>query len=455
MSMSSRTKKPVSSLHPALHFESDLVSVGILDASGRVGFVSRRTGQLPAYVSPQAASGHKYQIEDRSVHPAPAPYSRLKGRWDPADLERFCKDGTSPTFVEFLSYVRSELLGQIEFARPEIASLVSCWIAGTYFYPLFTAYPRLNVTGRKGSGKSKLLQVISATAFNGLHMVAPTGATLFRLIEPLRPTLCLDEMERLDKGELGTIGSILNAGYKAGISVPRTEEIRGQRTVQDYDTYAPIALAGIQGVNLVLADRAITIVMQRGCDKTRLNAEIDESDPAFAAIRAMGYRLALTDAPVVVCGLNAVRTQQDTFMILEGRPLELFRPLIALALLAKAEGDESFLADLSVLVREDSREVLDPEAMRVFVELEKRLQAAPSITVFPKDLTGATDDSWSTPEQVGRLLQALGFRPGKRKSAGQPYTITREQFREQARRYGYPVELPELESVAEPQPGRV
>jgi hypothetical protein len=440
--MTDTTKQPATPLHPTLHFEPRLTSVGVFDAAGKLALITCLPGELPAHVKPQLTSGGRWQAGGRPLHPAPALYARLNGRWDASDVAAFCKDGTAPSFAAFLARLRDELLQLVEFTRPETAALVACWIAGTYFFPLFTTFPRLNLNGRKQAGKSKTLQVIAATAFNGLHLVIPTAATLFRLIEPLRPTFCLDEMEKLDNSEQGAIGAILNAGYKAGIGVPRTEEHKGERVVRDYDAYAPVALASIKGVNLVLGDRAITVTMQRGRDKRRVNAEVDTQDPRFSAIRAMGYRLALTGGLTVRRALDAVRAQPDSFTTLAGRPLELYRPLIALATIASAEGDPSFLAALSALVRDDieSQERLDPDTALLFAALETRLRAAPTITVYPGQLLTDENGLWLPGGPVGKLLQQHGFPPGTRTKLGQPYTITREQLVGQARAHGYPLE---------------
>jgi len=288
-------------------------------------------------------------VSGRIVQPAPSQYAGVRGRWDAADIAAFVGSGFAPSFTDLLIRVRDELTRHIEFAHPKTASLIACWVVGTYFHPLFTTFPRLNITGPKRTGKSKILQVIAAIAFNGLWIVAPTPAILFRLIEPLRPTFCLDEMESLDKQERKAIDSIINAGYKAGATVPRTEGDAANRRVEGYATFAPMALAGIAGLHDVLADRAITVRTQRGLDKTKLNSEVQPDNPPYPELRALAYRLALSGSGHVVSALTAIRAQQDSFTMLSDRPLELYRPLMALALLAKAEGNASFLDDIHTL----------------------------------------------------------------------------------------------------------
>ena len=327
------------------------------------------------------------------------------------------------------------------FSSTTIPALVACWIAATYFHPLFTAFPRLSLTGPKGSGKSKVLQVTAAVSFNGLHLLIPTAATVFRLVEPLRPTLCFDEMEKLDKSDAPPIKELINAGYKAGATVPRTEGDAAKREVVLYNAYAPMALAGIKGLDDVLADRAITIPMQPGIEKAKINAEVDPADPAYDAVRAMGYRLALTKGPAVREALSVIRQEQDSFTILQGRPLEFYRPLMAIALLAS--NDPMFLDDLEAAVQDErgSRNALEPDAAWLFGELHRRLRGADSIRVTPGQLVAnpvsGNPPVVVTPQSVGRLLKSYGLGQCSHSRAGAEYTIHRAKFTDQASRYGY------------------
>jgi hypothetical protein len=204
--------------------------------------------------------------------------------------------------------------------------------------------------------------------------------------------------------------------------------------------YAPVALAGIKGLNHVLADRAITVMMQKGHHKTHVNAEVDMNSSAFAELRAMGYRLALTACPQLVQALDALTAKQDTFKHLAGRPLELYRPLIAVALLAVHEGEGSFMTDLNTLVKEnaDDEATVDPDTARLFTALEKCLGTMATITVYPGKLIPDEwgPGGWLDGGQVGKLLKQHGFPPGKRTKDGQSYTITWERFLGQAHAYG-------------------
>jgi hypothetical protein len=140
------------SLHPALHFEPGFTSVGILDAAGKPLLVTRLGEGKPTSASPAMTDDDDWRLGSRLIHPAPMPYARFNGRWAEADVKSFCADGVSAGFADFLDGLRDELTRLVEFPRPEHASLIACWIAGTYFSPLFKTFPRLNLNGRKASG---------------------------------------------------------------------------------------------------------------------------------------------------------------------------------------------------------------------------------------------------------------------------------------------------------------
>src|SRR5207249_4379217 len=85
---------------------------------------------------------------------------------------------------------------------------------------------------------------------------------------------------------LSDVLAIVNSGYKAGASVPRCEG-KEQKRVESFAVYAPLALAAIRNVNPTTEDRCIPLILQRGTDRHRLNAEVDSKTPAFARIRAL------------------------------------------------------------------------------------------------------------------------------------------------------------------------
>src|SRR5262249_18554869 len=137
----------------------------------------------------------------------------------------------------------------------------SIWTAGTYVFPAFPTYPYLQLTGEKGSGKTKVQDILECVAFNGLKVVDPTPAVLFRIVHSLRPTLLIDEVEGMNADDAKEVRSIINAGYKCGATVPRCE---GEgHELRFFEVYGPKSLAGIKGLGSVTEDRCITVVMSK------------------------------------------------------------------------------------------------------------------------------------------------------------------------------------------------
>jgi hypothetical protein len=435
-------------IHPALHFDpaGDLATVGVVTTKLQhtiVGVHRRPDGTW----EPFRGSSHAAAIVGVEFEycPAPYPYPKLADRWDSRDLEAFIVSPEAPAFEDVLRLVRQLILDHVELPQPAIASFKACWTVGTYFYPIFEAYPRVNITGQKGSGKSKSLKIVSRLAFNGRYYLNTTAPALFRLIEPIRPTLCLDEMENLRGANVNGIVDILNAGYKSGGTIPRVEGEADKRHVVEYDVYAPMAVASINGLNAVTADRAITITMLCGTDPAKVNSVVPEH--VFGPLRAQCYRLALMRH-------DEVRNSSPALPAwLKGRHRELYGPLLRVANLAKGSVGDTLRADIESLafaeVKRGDRGPTD-EGWALYDALTTALRAGEQVTVYPGKLVGPMRVYLGQPpeprfpndglmaESVGRLLRSHGFEPDKRKREGVPYTITRAAFSEMARRHGYP-----------------
>jgi hypothetical protein len=423
-------------IHPALHIDAHGVVVGIVTASGDYQLVASEGDLIGA---DDAKAALKF---------LPRSYAGLAGRWPGEDLQDWLITRTAPRFSDVLVLLLHAFERALEFPRRELRTVFAVWALSTYFYPLFLSFPRLALSGEKESGKSKVLAILQQTAWNALLMMTPTPAVLFRLVSEFRPTLLLDEMEGLSGDDARDIRAILNAGYKAGGTVPRCEGERTKR-VEQYEVYAPTALAAIRSLNTVTEDRAIPVTMQRGSDAGTLNAEVDPADPLYGRIRSGGYRLLL----------ERWRTVQSAYRStpvppwLNGRARELWRALLAVAAVADAEDELALTADLHTLAREhvEDRAGASAEAEALLAELADRLGSTDRLTVRPGDdhLREALSRrlGWDAPsaEAVGSWLRRLGFRRGGKDRQGARYEVSAEAVREAARRYAPGI-------IAAPQP---
>jgi hypothetical protein len=418
-------------LHPAMHFDSDgFATVGVLVA----GPDSVPTLQIIT------SSRNRYAAEplESALAGRVIPYADLIGRWHPDWLARYLSGHSqAPTFAVALSKIIHLIDSFLEMDHDSEIVVPAAWTLATWFARTFLAFPRLDVRGERGSGKTKLLSILSGASFNGLLRVSPTPAVLFRLAESLRPTLCLDEIEGLAKEDRREILAILNAGYKVGGRVDRCEG--DENTVRSYDIYTPIALAGIQGLNRVTEDRAITLVLRRAQDRKRLNSEVNLADQQFVEVRDICYRLALSR-------WQQVADTQAQFVFpdwLVGRERELWRPLLAIGTVAEQEEPNlGVVQDLLTFARQqgEERSGLSEEMEALLSVLQDKLGVADTIEVSPADICEDLQRSlhWDKapdPRMVGRWLKRVKI-PKRKTKDGARYSITWANITDLRSRFG-------------------
>lgn len=172
--------------------------------------------------------------------------------------------------------------------KPSYYNLVSLWIIGTHFHKSFTTYPYLFFNAMKGSGKTRILNIISHLSKGGKLITNISEAVLFRTAK--HSTFCIDEFERIGSKEKAILRELLNSAYKFGITVERLKKLKSEGSekyvVEKFDMFCPISMANIWGMENVLADRCIPLTLEKSQNKriTRI-LENFEFDDDFQAIK--------------------------------------------------------------------------------------------------------------------------------------------------------------------------
>ncbi len=149
---------------------------------------------------------------------------------------------------------------------PDAAYLpVAVWIVATHSAHVFDCFPYLALLSpAKRCGKTRLLEVLEQLAFHPWRGIAPTPASIFRMMAE-QPTLLLDEVEVLNtrnKSEsTQAILSIMNAGHRKGATIPRCDGPKNE--LKHFPVYGPKAFAAIGRLPDTLTDRSIKVTMQR------------------------------------------------------------------------------------------------------------------------------------------------------------------------------------------------
>lgn len=165
--------------------------------------------------------------------------------------------------------------------KEEYYNLITLWIIGTYFHKQFNTYPVLFINAMKGSGKTRLENLIKNLSLNGEVILSLTEAVFFRSNNDT--TMIIDEFESLASKEKATLRELLNACYKKGNKVKRmrkTKTVEGEKQViEEFEIYRPLVLANINGIEEVLSDRSISIYLEKSSnyEKTLLLEDFEEN----------------------------------------------------------------------------------------------------------------------------------------------------------------------------------
>jgi len=170
------------------------------------------------------------------------------------------------------------LLGEVEqwlrkfVAYPSDASVVAhtLWIAHAHLVDAFDNTPRLAfLSPEPGSGKSRALEVTEPLVPRPVISVNASAAYVFRKIsdEAGLPTLLMDEIDAVFTNRPSEaseeLRGLLNSGYRRGATAGRAA-IRGKEIVtEDWPSFCPVAMAGLNALPDTLMTRSVVVRMQR------------------------------------------------------------------------------------------------------------------------------------------------------------------------------------------------
>jgi len=225
--------------------------------------------------------------------------------------------------------------------------IYSLWIIGIQFHQQFITYPYLFLNAIKGSGKSRLLRLIAEIS-DGKFTVAITEAGLYRT----KNLLCIDETESLHSKEKQALREILNSSYKKGQKIIRMKKTKSKTEekfeAEELETYRPIALANIYGMEDILGDRCITCILEKS-DNERITKKVEDysNDPKIIEIKKLIKEIKEEnkfnfDSNIFQEWNNYIEndTKSKNYILfkklketeINGRNLELFMPLLIIAL---------------------------------------------------------------------------------------------------------------------------
>jgi hypothetical protein len=219
------------------------------------------------------------------------------------------------------------------------ACTVLLWAAHTFVHGMVSVSPRLGIQSpEKGCGKTTLMEAVALMVPKPVTASSISTASVFRLIESIKPTLLLDEADQLFRSENADLLAVLNSSHrKASAYVIRTVEISpGNFQPTLFSTFAPVVFAGISELPPTLQDRSLIIRLERALPgEVRIHLE----DGYAQDLTDVGRKLARWAEDVTKL------TRQDLSNIdgLHNRAGDNWQPLLAIADLAGGAWPENAL----------------------------------------------------------------------------------------------------------------
>ena len=272
----------------------------------------------------------------------------------------------------------------------------------------------------KRSGKTTLLGLLLRMTYRALGVASISAAALYRVVDLLKPTLLLDEVDATLSQKTDTaeaLRGLLNAGNDRTSS--RVLRCVGEdKEVVSYDAFGAKVLAGIGHIPDTMEDRAVVVELRRKMEdeKVRRFSVLDDQGE-FKEIRRKLQRWASEHGKQV----GAARPQIP--FGLNDRASDNWSPLLAIADLAGGEWGvraRSVALELSGACRDDEQDIrfeLLKDIRTIFDgEGGDECKAITTSTLIEK-LCELEEAPWSTlhrgeqinPRGLGRMLRPFGI----------------------------------------------
>jgi len=253
---------------------------------------------------------------------------RIEEKWSIQSLKQFASDynqlkvNVSPRaiFEEVLTISKK----YVELGQEINYYLLTAWVIGTYFFPIFYAYPFLHIKAPKRSGKSQCLSFLTQLCFNAIK-ARPSVAALGDTVDALRGTCLIDQADSLERKGGEELLDILADSYKKSGGKRRiiTFDKGKNREISEIETYGPKAFASIRELPEDLRDRCLELPLIRS---QRNFADPDDDNENWREIRGRIYSLLMTTYGLANSYYCIKKLDYRANQKILGRSLELWLP---------------------------------------------------------------------------------------------------------------------------------
>jgi len=174
-----------------------------------------------------------------------------------------------------LNEVANTIRRFIWFKNGAKADAVTLWCAHTHVFRHFYRTPRMHFKSPDGGcGKSSLLTIMECCVNKPDMTGSPTAATTFRTSHDNAPTFLYDEAQNWLNEDNQDMMAIFNSGSEPGRPAKRCAGENNEN--REFDTFCPMATAGLKFLPANLHERAIVILIPKIKDEQeKLEAKIE------------------------------------------------------------------------------------------------------------------------------------------------------------------------------------
>ena len=236
--------------------------------------------------------------------------------------------------AELLDDVAAFIRRYVAFPSDAAADAVALWVAHTWTFDRFDSTPRLAILSPvKGSGKTRLIEVLGLLVRDPLHTVNATAPVIFRLVDERAPTLLFDETDAIFGPTAASaheeLRALLNAGHRRGAYALRIVGEGASMVPKEFQAFAPAALAGLGSLPDTILHRSVVLHMRRRAP--------DEIVEPFRFARARAAADPLRDRLAAWAARHGDALEGLDPVLPDGvvdRPADVWAPLVAIADLA-------------------------------------------------------------------------------------------------------------------------
>lgn len=357
-------------------------------------------------------------------------------KWDKKRFLAFINNSSKPQGI--YETIKDVLRRYIEFQSEATYGLITAWIIGTYFHRCFNAFPFLYFYGKKQTGKSRALEILTQLSFHAFKNRGVSIPALADTIDGQRGTFLMDQAETLSqKDNVNLLGQLADS-YTIGGGKRRIVNITNKvRNVLEFETYGPKAFASTKEIDTDLKDRCIEIDMLRA---EREYPYPEAFLPVWGELRDKLYRLLLTRWKEVR------EIYQDAGQGVTQRIRELWRPLDTVLILEDVPDEErqtikAFFLEAMLESQTGLTEYEESLVKALFDLLSGNNEGIFTVTEIVEKMNIPENEGFKKDAQrkwVGRALKKLSLfteKLPKKDNRQNQYFFTREKIQKIIHRY--------------------